>query len=423
MNQKRRSSANFELQFGWRLYILLFISAFSIIVLRRPDAILNPQFWAEDGALWYANAYNDGIRSVLIPQNGYLQTISRIVAAIAQFLPFEWAPLIFNGVAIFIQILPVIFLLSSRFSALIPNRYNRIFFSILYLALPNSWEIHANLTNAQWHLALLAFMVIVAKPDTRPVWRCFDTGVVLLSGLSGPFSILLVPIAAIRIWLDRERWLIVLFLLVSASALVQTLCLLLAWQTRSQMFLGATPELLVRILSGQVFLGALIGQGGYSWLVSSSEWRFIPALFIALIGLTVMIYALLKGPVELRFFIIFALLTFSTALISPQASATNPQWQVLTLPGVGGRYWFIPMLAFISVLIWMLRKSSSPKLRLLAMMALAVMLIGIIMDWQQPPYVDLNFKEHAHRFEGSPIGTEIVIPINPPGWYMSLTKN
>jgi hypothetical protein len=423
MNQKRRSSANFELQFGWRLYILLFISAFSIIVLRRPDAILNPQFWAEDGALWYANAYNDGIRSVLIPQNGYLQTISRIVAAIAQFLPFEWAPLIFNGVAIFIQILPVIFLLSSRFSALIPNRYNRIFLSILYLALPNSWEIHANLTNAQWHLALLAFMVIVAKPDTRPVWRCFDTGVVLLSGLSGPFSILLVPIAAIRIWLDRERWLIVLFLLVSASALVQTLCLLLAWQTRSQMFLGATPELLVRILSGQVFLGALIGQGGYSWVVSSSEWRFIPALFIALIGLTVMIYALLKGPVELRFFIIFALLTFSTALISPQASATNPQWQVLTLPGVGGRYWFIPMLAFISVLIWMLRKSSSPKLRLLAMMALAVMLIGIIMDWQQPPYVDLNFKEHAHRFEGSPIGTEIVIPINPPGWYMSLTKN
>jgi hypothetical protein len=81
------------------------------------------------------------------------------------------------------------------------------------------------------------------------------------------------------------------------------------------------------------------------------------------------------------------------------------------------------MLAFISVLIWMLRKSSSPKLRLLAMMALAGMLIGIIMDWQQPPYVDLNFKEHAHRFEGSPIGTEIVIPINPPGWYMSLTKH
>jgi len=423
MNQKRRSSANFELQYGWRLHILIFISAFSIIVLRRPDAILNPQFWAEDGALWYANAYNDGIRSVLIPQNGYLQTISRLVAAIAQFLPFEWAPFIFNGVAIFIQILPVIFLLSSRFSALIPNRYNRIFLSILYLALPNSWEIHANLTNAQWHLALLAFMVIVAKPDNLPVWRCFDTGVVLLSGLSGPFSILLVPIAAIRIWLDRERWLIVLFLLVSASALVQTLCLLLAWQTRSQMFLGATPELLVRILSGQVFLGALIGQGGYSWVVSSSEWRFIPALFIALIGLMVMIYALLKGPVELRFFIIFALLTFSTALISPQASATNPQWQVLTLPGVGGRYWFIPMLAFISVLIWMLRKSSSPKLRLLAMMALAGMLIGIIMDWQQPPYVDLNFKEHAHRFEGSPIGTEIVIPINPPGWYMSLTKN
>jgi len=261
MNPKWRSSANFGRQLGWRLHILIFISAFSIIVLRRPDAILNPQFWAEDGALWYANAYNDGIRSVMISHNGYLQTISRLVAAIAQFLPFEWAPLIFNVVAIFIQILPVNFLLSSRFCALIPNLYNRIFLSILYLALPNSWEIHANLTNAQWHLALLVFMVIVAEPVNRPLWRCFDTGVVLLSGLSGPFAILLAPIAAIRVWLDRERWFIFLFLLVSASAVVQTLCLLLAWQTRSQMFLGATPELLVKILSGQVFLGALIIHG------------------------------------------------------------------------------------------------------------------------------------------------------------------
>jgi hypothetical protein len=422
MLQKWRSSATGKDQLDWRLHGLIFLSAFTVIVLRRPDAILNPQFWAEDGAVWYANAYKDGIHSVLIPQNGYLQVISRIVAAVAQLFPFEWAPLIFNGAAIFLQTLPVNFLLSSRYGMLIPNIKDRIFLSILYLALPNSWEIHANLTNAQWHLTLLAFMVIVAQPDNRPVWRCFDAGVVLLSGLSGPFSILLSPIAAMRILPDRAKWSGILFLSVGACALVQILCLLFTWQARSQMLLGATPELLITILSGQVFWGALIGQKGYAWLLSSGDWQ-ITAAITAIIGSTVIVYSLVKGPVILRFLIIFAALIFCASLISPQASATDPQWQILGLPGVGGRYWFIPMLAFISALGWMVRGSGSLKPRLIALTILASMVVGIVSDWHHPPYADLNFRSHAQRFEASPTGTEIVIPINPPGWYMSVTRH
>jgi hypothetical protein len=130
-----------------------------------------------------------------------------------------------------------------------------------------------------------------------------------------------------------------------------------------------------------------------------------------------------KGPVILRFLIIFAALIFCASLISPQASATDPQWQILGLPGVGGRYWFIPMLAFISALGWMVRGSGSLKPRLIALTILASMVVGIVSDWHHPPYADLNFRSHAQRFEASPTGTEIVIPINPPGWYMSVTRH
>jgi hypothetical protein len=182
-----------RLTWHWQLFVL--ISAFIIVILRKPDAVFNPQFWAEDGAVWYASAYNLGvIRSVFLPLVGYFQTFSRLTAAFVQMFPLSYAPLIFNLIAIFVEVLPVPFLLSSRFAAVIPRLDARILIAFLYLAIPNSWEVHANLTNAHWHLALLAFMVLIATPSITCASQMFDRAVVLASGLSGPFSLFLMPL-------------------------------------------------------------------------------------------------------------------------------------------------------------------------------------------------------------------------------------
>ena len=58
--------------------IQIYIIVFVVIVLRRPDIIFNAQPWAEDG-LWMASVYTEGFwSSLLAPQNGYFQTISRL---------------------------------------------------------------------------------------------------------------------------------------------------------------------------------------------------------------------------------------------------------------------------------------------------------------------------------------------------------
>src|SRR5438874_1851777 len=44
------------------LHLSVFFVAFFVIFLRRPDAILNAQFYAEDGKYWFAEAYNLGWR-------------------------------------------------------------------------------------------------------------------------------------------------------------------------------------------------------------------------------------------------------------------------------------------------------------------------------------------------------------------------
>jgi hypothetical protein len=173
---------------NWLGHICIFIAALAIIISRRPDAVFNAQFWAEDGTVWYEEAYNLGvIHSLFTTHTGYFQTASRLTAGFAQFFPFTWVPLIFNLTAILIKILPVNLLASSRFELLIPQFYLRLFIGFLYLALPYSAEVHANITNAHWYLAILGCMIILATPSTLFIWQFFDTGIILLLALSGPF--------------------------------------------------------------------------------------------------------------------------------------------------------------------------------------------------------------------------------------------
>ncbi|WP_215846321.1 hypothetical protein [Candidatus Pantoea bituminis] len=67
--------------------------AFILFALRRPDIIMHAQPWAEDGRVWMAGIYNNGFWAFLIlPQNGYYQTISRLTYGISIFFGFLMQP-------------------------------------------------------------------------------------------------------------------------------------------------------------------------------------------------------------------------------------------------------------------------------------------------------------------------------------------
>src|SRR3546814_18564665 len=96
-------------------WLVLITACVAVVILRRPDVVLNPQFWAEDGKICFANVHNLGAwQSLLLPQNGYLQTLSSLVAGIAPLVPMHWPPLLFNLAYLMVQILPVILLTGGR---------------------------------------------------------------------------------------------------------------------------------------------------------------------------------------------------------------------------------------------------------------------------------------------------------------------
>jgi len=398
-------------------HVLVFVLAVLVVISRRPDAVTNPQFWAEDGLLWFAQAHNLGWWRVLFqPETGYFCTLPRLTAALAQLLPLAAAPLLFNLVAILFQVLPVSFFLSSRFASLASLR-SRLLLGFLYLALPNSFEVNANVTNAQWHLALLACLVVLAEPARSLGWRCFDFVMMVLSALTGPFAIMLLPVAGIAWgWRRRTKWTLTLLLTLAAGALLQVSAFLRTGSAaRMQGSLGANPILFAKILSSQVFLAALIGKNNLPYRHS----YIIYTVLIAIAGIAVLIYALLRARWELKLFIVFASLVLTAALLHPMAHA--PQWLEL-LSAWGVRYWLLPMLAFVSALVWMAGNHNPRAVRFIAVAALLLMSVGIVREWRYPGFADLQFGIYARQFSDLPKGSSLTIPLNPQGWSMTLVK-
>ena len=399
------------------MQLFVFLIAFAAVLSRRPDAVSYPQFFGEDGSVWFTDAYLLGwLQSLLHPQSGYFQTLPRLVTSLALLVPFRYAPLLMNLAGIALQVLPVNILLSSRCRQWGPVSM-RAFMAFVYIALPNTMELDAAIVEGQWHLALLACILVLACAPRAVWWRVFDVSLLLLSGLSGPFCIALLPIAIGFWWFRRERWRLVPIGLFAVTSGIQLFAVLrTASVMRPRVGLGATPGLFLKLLGGQVYLGALLGQ-------SSAPTHYSNAVLavISLLGTALIVYCLLKAPLEIKLFVCFAFLVFAASLRNPLVSMTVPQWQVLSAsPGI--RYWFFPMLGFAWSLVWCLTSSRNVLFLTAAWVGFFAMIVGIAHDWQYPAYTNFHFQDRARQFEAAPPGTFMSIPIFPDGWTMRLTK-
>lgn len=404
--------------------ILFAIFAFLVVYFRRTEIILDPQFWAEDGAAWFANAYNLGaLKSLFLVQDGYFQTLSRIVAIIAMLFPIIKAPLVFNLSALIVQILPAIFFLSSRFEKLISNFNIRILLVLLYLFLPNTAEVSGNITNAQWFLALLAFMVLIAKSSDRKSWKIFDFLVLLLAGLSGPFSILLLPIAFFIWFYKRKKYYFQNFIIIFSTAAVQVFGI---FYLDGGERIAAIPDLSVKlffsIFARQVVWGSLIGVNGYIWILNNISWYFMFFAFSTFLALVLIVYALFKSSFELKLFIIFSLLIFISSLISPTGLPKDHELEFLSRLTTGMRYWMIPMCSFLVTLVWGLSRKNHIIIKVISVMFLTTAIYGAVVDFHHLKFVDYQFRSEIEKFEDLPSGHQMFIPINPYGWEMELIK-
>ena len=361
--------------------------------------------------------------ALLVPETGYLQTLPRLVAALSTSLPLRSAPLLFNLCGMLVQVAPALFLLSDRLSHVARLKW-RCVFAVFLIAQPNVAELHVSITYAQWHLALLAFLVLIALPQERTGGKHFDCCVLALCGLSGPFCILLLPSAMLMWYAGKKRWQTVRLSILLAGSIVQGASLLLSQQHgRSHARLGANWELFFRILAGQVILPVFQGSNRLQHWAHSNNQVLIVAITLTALATTASFWAFWRGSTALRAFLLFAGVVLVSSLLSPMGSLTSSQWQAISAPGAAGRYWYLPSLGIACVVFWMVSPGRPIIMRSAALLLLCFVAVAVARSWRYPALPNLDFARYASAFAAVPSGAEFTIPINPAGWQMRLIKH
>jgi hypothetical protein len=401
----------------------MFLVGVGVIIWRRPDAVTYPQFWAEDGQSWFADAYNMGAASLSRSLVGYLQTLPRLVAIPAVHLNLQQAALLFNVVGISIQSAPAAFLMSRRFEHVAPRTWVRAMVGLVYLLLP-SFELNATITNAQWHLAILAIMVLVALPPAAAVSRVFDVTVLVLSGLTGPFAALLLPGAVARLLVTREqrRWYVGISLILAVTLALQAWVVLHSHRTMES--LGVGLKNLVFLISDRVVLAGSFAEEGHAHVFTEGRAHGeILAGLLTILAAAIVGFVLLKSAWPVRIFVLLCFAITATAMLSPLASASStPAWTVMATSDAGERYFFSAEVAWLVCVIWALSRVRAPVLRWGAgLAAAAIFASGLARYTHYPAYADYHPASYDAKLRAAAPGNVVVVPINP-AWTMTLRR-
>jgi hypothetical protein len=413
-------------RYFWTIWLGVALAAL-LLFSRCPSRLLRPEIWAEDGSLWLQQAYNLGFRCLGMPAAGYLQTLSRLSAQFAIQLPLTEAPLIFALIAFVVQLAPVVLLLSRRGEVLVPSLPARLLIVLYYIGVPNSFEVYVNLTNAMWHLALVAFLLVVLPKPQTMAGTAVDVILLVLAGLSGPFVLFIAPISwwhAVEHRRHAEgRKRLVYATVLTLCAIVQGVLVSQTAGSR-QAHLGATLGRLVHILTDQIFLGGVVGAANVTSLVTHNWWmQTWPAALCSLFAIALGLIAFVRGPTAHRQLVVLAALIMVSALKSPMVALVIPQWDPMQFPGGGDRYYIIPMLAWFTTLLVLAAGRWPFGLQWVARCFVLCCAIGIVNDWHYIPYFHTGYYDAAKRFDRAPSGTVVSFPQNPVPFQFELTKH
>lgn len=183
---------------GLYRFLLLFVLILLLLVLRRPDAVTNPQFWAEDGTLFFSSQLNHpGLGVIFETHKGYLLLIPRLVSAFAAVFASSRFPLILNLCALALAAVCCSLFSLNRYRYLLRSDQLRILLCLLAATAFHSDELIGTITNIQTFL-LLGILLILLQP--AEVYKARATAFLsisaaLLGCLSAPATLLFIPLA------------------------------------------------------------------------------------------------------------------------------------------------------------------------------------------------------------------------------------
>jgi hypothetical protein len=396
-----------------QLFAFTALGSLILLYLRMGNFhFISQSLWAEDGRIFFNQSEQLGVRSILVPYAGYIHLYPRLVALIAIRFPVGVVPyfFFFSWVAAFLS---TIWVVVDRSKKVDLKPWTIALVAWLITLQPHSGEAFFTLTNAQWFLGVaLALYVCLPSPIKRK-WRFFEKLFLGIISLTGPFSILVSPVLALRCFILRDfrerKW---EYLIIWISALIQIGFVLTSPRVHGHTQLDHKIAHWVKI--GFAFLtfgGTNIGVTACSMVL----WLAISALIVR---------AIVKKKAQPewhpRFVLILMVLITGITFVAGGIGSPKPM-ESLTPIGWGARYFIIPYsLTFWSIAYATRNHSTSRVILLSTLGAIALLSFKPIQrSYAQRP--DLQWDAYAKLAETGrdvtiPIGFQSFEEIQYPGW-------
>ena len=410
---KRAESVYPDLPTKERIAILLAIML--ILFFRMPFEFVNPQFWAEDGIIFFDNAHRHGWHSLTMPYAGYLHLITRFLAYSVHGFPLRLQPAAFFVLSLCCIIFSAVCITQISW---LPVPLKRLYPFAIVLA-PHAGEVFCTLTNTHWILSLLIPFICLAPPVHT--WRTcliYATGLAAL-GLNDPLILIMTPIMATRFLAyglrNLREWIIQGAFLV--TCFIQGFTILQHSPTAHHTFslhAGFWLQALIVKPVSCFFIGAKIGS-----LAFHNPSLMVTVGLILTLFLTTFLVAVLTAPTQVRCsFLVFIFVGWMTLVASFFRSLDNP---LLFDPfGCGDRYYYIPYVFFCFGLLWFASHAKNWQ-RKIGIFACFVVLLSTASVFNCPPKPDMQWKTHIKKLENV---DSVTVPIYPSeDWSLTINRN
>lgn len=354
---------------------------------RSGDGITHPQLVAEDGRVFFSEAREFGLPSVVVPYAGYLHVVQRIVALLCSTVSATLAPQLYVAAAVLVVgcVAAIVATCEHRTAWLLASTM---------MLVPVGGEIFGSLTNVQWFGQVGLLMIAITRSPRSGAVRLGQVGFALAFACDGPFAIFAAPLAAWRVLQarrDGHAWTI--GAIVVSGAIVQLSFALGAGSPYEGL---RDPAHLLPTM-----LDRWIGQSAHRGLTVRPATVRADIAF----GAAVAAAGLTSGRLGRR------ILLYTAIVLAATFSRFLPDSGYFDMTAFGERYFYFPRLALVWCFLLSavrLRWSSAAGLAGLVMMALSVD------PWVRAPLPVLPWRDGAREIDrGGPV--EIVINPSRPG--------
>lgn len=412
------------------ILIYLALAAFLsfLTVLRKTDILFNPQFFAEDGPIFFYQNLKMGFwQALLTLYNGFPYLLHRLVAAVATPFGIANAPRVYSSLTVAIGALASACFSLPHFRHIVRSDFLRCLFCVALVLSQPSLELVGVLTNIHWYLGIWAFVMSLIRLP-RSHW-----GLALLlicyaiCLLGSPIAYVAAPLWAFRalralLVRDRREGFAALFILI--------FMVLVFLSFRN---LGAQPDThfsrrtFLNLVTTRVITQGVIGIN--ATVLLGRKYGFGACYAVA--GVVVGTLFGLSAVARLRGIWIILACTYGLLgsifiLVLGRASDWNPisiRFDTIYSTG-GGRYFVFGMALLYLAFIAAIDRLRLGTLRVVAITSvLWVLVLTTVPTYQITPFADLNWQQYAALLSAKLASNDpapLEIPINPPTWQIAV---